>query len=295
MRRTTIISTVFILSALAVVSGVSTTGIEKVSASVSETLEILGVTILALLSAAITLNSKYIADVLRELFRKRPYSREAEEQSRVRNALLVQVFILVLIALLVFYRTEIGGLTPEEGAGLNNTVKSNASSTQVQLVNSTQVSLESRAAAGRENIERALLITTVILVLIPTVAVMAVLLRGREEESHRYAPPSTEVKKAASDALNRLRAGEDLRAVICSLYESFCENLEKRGLAIARSMTAREIMNTAHRAFPELPEKALFTLTTLFEKARYSDHALSATDKHDFEVALSEIIGKLPA
>ncbi|MEM4668999.1 MAG: DUF4129 domain-containing protein [Thermofilum sp.] len=287
MRRSTVLAMTFVSAALALASGASAARIEG-EVDVSTALQILGVALLAMFSIGVTLNSSYIASVLRELFRRRPYSREAEDWGRVRSALLTQVLFLILIALALLLRREAETAGVEEVGGLPGAVQQNMTE---QLSNATSAMLVS-SAAGTGTIEQPLTALAAVLAVIPIVAIAVAMLRYKEEVYSRAESPA-EVKEVAAVALERLRAGEDLRAVICSLYEDFCRILEKRGFTVTRYMTAREIMAGANTAFPWLPKEALTTLTNLFEKARYSDHAVTSEDKLAAEEALSEISGTL--
>lgn len=285
--RSTTLAIILVSSALVLASGAYGTRIGG-DIDASTALQYLGLAFLALFSIAVTLNSGYIASVLRELFRRRPYPQEAEDWGRMRNALLTQVLLLILLAVAILFKRETELEAIEEAAQLVSAVQQNATE---QLSNAT-ATLAASVAANARAVELPLAALAAVLIAIPMLAIAAAMLRIKEE-THSSAEPQVEIKKAAATALARLRAGEDIRAVICMLYEEFCRILEKRGLTVTRYMTAREIMAAAHTAFPWLPGKALLTLTNLFEKARYSDHAVTAEDKAAAEEALSDISRRL--
>lgn len=93
----------------------------------------------------------------------------------------------------------------------------------------------------------------------------------------------------AQQAVNALKAGEDLRNVILRCYMQMTRSLqEERGIERASTMTVQEFERLLENlGFPSVP---LQQLTSLFEKVRYGKQEMSAKDERIAMDSLNEII-----
>jgi len=86
-------------------------------------------------------------------------------------------------------------------------------------------------------------------------------------------PKSEAAVQAVGEAIRELDLGGDVRTVILACYHRFCALLRGKGLAAQAPMTPREIEVAAVHEL-HVTRDAAGTLTSLFEEARYSLHAL---------------------
>ncbi len=79
-------------------------------------------------------------------------------------------------------------------------------------------------------------------------------------------------------AISELQLGGDVRSVILACYERFCSFLGARGISHQEPLTPRELEDLAvHRL--DVSQDSAESLTSLFEEARYSEHALGDADR----------------
>jgi hypothetical protein len=93
----------------------------------------------------------------------------------------------------------------------------------------------------------------------------------------------------AEEAVNALKAGEDLRNVILRCYMQMTHSLqEEQGIERASTMTVQEFERLLeYLGFPSVP---LQQLTSLFEKVRYGKQEMSEKDERIAMDSLNEII-----
>lgn len=99
---------------------------------------------------------------------------------------------------------------------------------------------------------------------------------------------------AVSTALSELQLGGDVRAVILACYQRFCSFLGMRGLTEQDTLTPWELEDLAVTQLAVTPESAE-SLTSLFEEARYSEHALGEGDRDRAVRSLERIQADLGA
>ena len=84
--------------------------------------------------------------------------------------------------------------------------------------------------------------------------------------------------RAVKQTISDLQLGADVRDAILACYQRFCTLLGARGIASQESLTPRELEDLAVRRLDVTADSAE-TLTSLFEEARYSEHALGEPDR----------------
>lgn len=95
-------------------------------------------------------------------------------------------------------------------------------------------------------------------------------------------------------SIRAIEAEPDPRRAIIACYEQFEVALTRRGFAVPESYTPVECLETALRRFDVSPEP-LWSLITLFEKARFSTHEVTGEDKAAAAEALAMIRSSLTA
>jgi uncharacterized membrane protein YhaH (DUF805 family) len=107
-----------------------------------------------------------------------------------------------------------------------------------------------------------------------------------------------EVRDAASevvqDAIHDLEIGGDVRTTILACFQRFCRLLGSRGITKQVALTPRELESLAVRRLA-VSHEASEILTSLFEEARYSEHALGDGDRHRAIESLGRIQASLEA
>ena len=93
----------------------------------------------------------------------------------------------------------------------------------------------------------------------------------------------------AKNAMQALRAGDDLRSVILRCYVEMMKTLqEERGIERSHEMTTREFQDWLE--FNGLPPLPVQNLTALFEKVRYGQDPLGESDEKLAQASLREIV-----
>jgi len=100
--------------------------------------------------------------------------------------------------------------------------------------------------------------------------------------------PQEPAKEAVVDAIRDLEAGGDIRSAILLCFHRFCGLLGARGIQRQASLTPRELEGLAVEQLHVSPE-ATADLTSLFEEARYSDHALREEHRYRALTSLERI------
>lgn len=107
-----------------------------------------------------------------------------------------------------------------------------------------------------------------------------------------------EVREAASEimeeAIRDLEIGGDVRTTILACFQRFCHLLGSRGITKQIALTPRELESLAVRRLA-VSHEASEILTSLFEEARYSEHALGDGDRHRAIESLGRIQASLEA
>jgi hypothetical protein len=107
--------------------------------------------------------------------------------------------------------------------------------------------------------------------------------------------PSTALRRqrlaaaqAVGTAITDLQLGGDVRTVILACYGRFCYFLGMRGIEEQQALTPRELEGLAIRSLA-VSEDSADSLTSLFEEARYSEHALGDPDRERAVQSLERI------
>lgn len=107
-----------------------------------------------------------------------------------------------------------------------------------------------------------------------------------------------EVREAASEVVQEtihdLEIGGDVRTTILACFQRFCHLLGSRGITRQTALTPRELESLAVRRLA-VSREASEILTSLFEEARYSEHALGDGDRHRAIESLGRIQASLEA
>jgi hypothetical protein len=104
-------------------------------------------------------------------------------------------------------------------------------------------------------------------------------------------PPRTDehLLNEAENAVNALKAGEDLRNVIMRCYLQMARALqEEQGISRSNNMTVREFEDWLQSK--GVPYAPVHQLTGLFEKVRYGKQPTSENDERIGVESLNEII-----
>ncbi len=100
--------------------------------------------------------------------------------------------------------------------------------------------------------------------------------------------------RAVQEAIAELQIGADVRTAILACYQRFCLFLGARGIGSQEPLTPRELEDLAIRQLRVSPDSAEI-LTSLFEEARYSEHALGDGDRDRAVRSLERIRADLEA
>ena len=129
----------------------------------------------------------------------------------------------------------------------------------------------------------ALVVVLLVLVAIAAVVVAAIVLRRRQLQ---------EARDILDDAIAELLAGNEYAGTIFLAYRRFTAYLAKHGFVEKASDTPREFSAGVRKALPvgAVPMRALITL---FEEARYSDHAIGSTERDRAVESLATVRNEL--
>ena len=103
--------------------------------------------------------------------------------------------------------------------------------------------------------------------------------------AYRYRPFDQRLARKVLDTLLEVdawlaslkdRPDDEVRRAIYRAYEEVCRALAEKGMLKDEGSTVREFEAAIAEALPSVPKGLIDELTTLFEEARYSDHALPA-------------------
>jgi len=133
-----------------------------------------------------------------------------------------------------------------------------------------------------------------------TILAMAYLLRRNAgdfevgEEDGGSADGRRRASEAVQATIAELEIGADVRGAILACFQRFCRLLGARGIGDQGALTPRELERLAVDRLRVSPE-ASGMLTSLFEEARYSEHALREADRARAIDSLSGIRAALEA
>lgn len=132
-----------------------------------------------------------------------------------------------------------------------------------------------------------------VLALILSIVVIAVLMDLNVRLRHLRPPtPLLARRRAAAAAvdatISELQLGGDVRAAILACYQRFCLLLGTRGIGDQDSLTPRELEGLAVHQLA-VGAGSADSLTSLFEEARYSTHALGDGDRERAVESLARI------
>ena len=97
------------------------------------------------------------------------------------------------------------------------------------------------------------------------------------------------IQDIASQTINRLKTEKDCRKTVIDCYKQMCDWMGNNGVKKDTFQTPREFA-MASKGHLNMSPESLYTLTQIFEKARYSTHEISTADKEKAITCLSEII-----
>jgi len=120
-------------------------------------------------------------------------------------------------------------------------------------------------------------------VLAAILALTYILRRGaaggsRQEGETVRSDDRREASRAVEATIAELELGADVRGAILACFQRFCRLLGARGITEQGALTPRELERIAVDRLHVAPD-ASATLTSLFEEARYSEHALQEADR----------------
>jgi hypothetical protein len=118
----------------------------------------------------------------------------------------------------------------------------------------------------------------------------------REIREEAMVPPPEEALQeealtVVGEAISEITAYEgdlDFRAAIIKCYRRLCELLAQHNCQIQKHETVQEFRISASKLL-NLPDEPLFTLTNLFEEARYSIHEINEAKRNEALKCLEEI------
>lgn len=111
---------------------------------------------------------------------------------------------------------------------------------------------------------------------------------GRQGPTGAFQKRRLAAAQAVATAITELQLGGDVREVILACYARFCYFLGARGIAQQDALTPRELEGLAVQDLA-VSEDSAESLTSLFEEARYSVHALGEPDRERAVQSLERI------
>jgi hypothetical protein len=97
------------------------------------------------------------------------------------------------------------------------------------------------------------------------------------------------IEEIASKTITELKTENDYKKSVINCYKQMCEWLGRKGVQKEFYQTPREFA-MASKDYLNMSSESLYTLTQVFEKARYSKHDVSSEDKDKAISCLNEII-----
>ena len=97
------------------------------------------------------------------------------------------------------------------------------------------------------------------------------------------------IEEIATQTINSLKTEGDSRKTVIGCYKKMCDWMGNNGVKKGSYQTPREFA-MASKGHLKMSPESLYSLTQIFEKARYSQHEISIEDKEKAIKCLSEII-----
>jgi|GEM_PF-3200586 len=97
------------------------------------------------------------------------------------------------------------------------------------------------------------------------------------------------IEEIASQTIDRLKTEKDYRKTVIDCYKQMCNWMGNNGVKKDSYQTPREFA-MASKGHLQMSPESLYSLTQIFEKARYSPHEINSDDKEKAIKCLSEII-----
>ncbi len=97
------------------------------------------------------------------------------------------------------------------------------------------------------------------------------------------------LEEIASQTIDRLKTEKDFRKTVIDCYKQMCDWMGNNGVKKDSYQTPREFAMVSKNHL-KISEENLYTLTQIFEKARYSTHEISNDEKEEAIKCLNEII-----
>lgn len=97
------------------------------------------------------------------------------------------------------------------------------------------------------------------------------------------------IEEIAAKTITNLKTETDHRKSVINCYKQMCNWLSRRGVKKSSFQTPREFA-MATKNFLKISPDTLYTLTQIFEKARYSKHEINVQDRDQAIKCLNEII-----
>lgn len=192
---------------------------------------------------------------------------------RRQSPIIVILFVVLAIGVLFMFRPESGPAEEEGAASVGNI--SEVVFLPVTAVGSTWPLL--------------------ILVAGAALAILAVTRLSRlqlEIDDDQDFDPGALIADTLSGAIDALSWADDPRSVIIKAYYEIEASLAAAGLPRRASEAPREYLRRVLTSI-DVPRDQATTLTRLFEKARYSRHALGEIDKQDAITAMEAVLESL--
>jgi hypothetical protein len=103
-----------------------------------------------------------------------------------------------------------------------------------------------------------------------------------------------EMAETIQRALDTVYTGSDVRSTVMRCYTEMCKVMAKHGVTEEQHLTPREF-EVLIKGSLDISETHLHELVTVFEEARYSDHAMSDADSQRALRSLEKVKGELLA
>jgi hypothetical protein len=97
------------------------------------------------------------------------------------------------------------------------------------------------------------------------------------------------IEQIASQTINQLKIDTDYQKTVIHCYKQMCDWLNHKGVKKNSYQTPREFAMVV-KEYIQVSPQTLYTLTQIFERARYSSHPISSEDRDQAIRCLNEII-----
>ncbi|RLE99193.1 MAG: hypothetical protein DRJ57_02690 [Thermoprotei archaeon] len=272
MRRAPIVAAVYAALASALSVGVEVGGGEALVVPLPLLpLKLAFIIILVLTTTSLLL----LREGFRELFRR---CRLLGRRSWIQDFILLAIYILIfaLVFKMVYSLRGPGQLLQvNQSTGLRPVVRGDGGGTGGASPSTTPpnegVRVVSLPVPGAEKLPVEPLIALLIGVFLITILYAA---RSSGEGVREESREVLKLIQAAEQAARELEEGGDPRRAIIGYFLRLCSLLQRRGLDVRGSLTAREVAQLAERILGMNSSNALRRLVSLFEEARYSSHTV---------------------